>query len=271
MSTLVRSETARADAPLVAAAGGRLSTTDGRPRWWYELLLVAVLYLIYDGSRLLPDASRHTADRNAGHILSLERWLHLTPEPWLNSGLHGLTVLPVVAALFYESLHYLVTPVVLIWMYRKRPSRYRRARTWLALMTMIGLLGFLFFPVTPPRLFDPSRFYDIVAEQHQWGWWSAHGEAPRGLGSMVNEFAAMPSLHVGWALWCGWLVMRYARHSVLRVLGALYPALTILVVMATGNHYLLDAVAGVLVATLSHAAVTLAARRRARRRPLTST
>jgi hypothetical protein len=249
MSTLVRSETA----PTVASAPRAVAAP---LRWWRELILVGLLYLIYDGSRLLPEAGRHTADRNAGHVLGLERSLHLTPEPWLNSGLHGLAVVPVIAALFYETLHYLITPIVLIWMYRTHAPDYRRARTWLAVMTMIGLLGFLFFPVTPPRLYDPSRFYDIVAESHNWGWWSAHGEAPRGLGSMVNEFAAMPSLHVGWALWCGVLLIRFARHTTLRVLGAVYPVVTALVVMATGNHYLLDVVGGVVVAALSRAIVS---------------
>jgi hypothetical protein len=67
------------------------------------------------------------------------------------------------------------------------------------------------------------------------------------MGALANEYAAMPSLHVAWALWAGWLIIRHAKHSVFRVLGASYPVFTTFVVMATGNHYLLDVVAGAAV------------------------
>jgi len=80
------------------------------------------------------------------------------------------------------------------------------------------------------------------------------------VGSFTNQFAAMPSLHVGWALWCGWQMVRHGRHLVTRALGVLYPALITLVVIATGNHYLLDAVAGVAVVILAMAAVGVTVR-----------
>ena len=101
---------------------------------------------------------------------------------------------------------------------------------------------------------------------HRFGWWGSGGTAPHGLGSFVNEYAAMPSLHVGWALWCGVQVYSHARHRIVRAVGVAYPVLTAVVVMATGNHYLLDAFAGVAVAVLSWALVrgveTLRLRRR---------
>ena len=75
--------------------------------------------------------------------------------------------------------------------------------------------------------------------------------APRGLGGLTNEYAAMPSLHVAWALWCGWQVAAYARHKWVRVVGVLYPVSTVIAVMGTGNHFFLDVVGGVVVLLLA--------------------
>ena len=92
------------------------------------------------------------------------------------------------------------------------------------------------------------------------GRWSTDASVPRGVGSFTNQFAAMPSLHVGWALWCGLQMLRHGKHLVTRLSGIAYPALITLVVVATGNHYLLDAFAGVAVVVLAMAAVGTTAR-----------
>jgi hypothetical protein len=100
---------------------------------------------------------------------------------------------------------------------------------------------------------------DTLAATRNWGWWGGEGSVPRGLGALTNQFAAMPSLHVGWAIWCGVLIATYARRRWVKALGIAYPIATTVVVMATGNHYLLDAVAGALtmgVGALLSAAVT---------------
>jgi membrane-associated phospholipid phosphatase len=75
------------------------------------------------------------------------------------------------------------------------------------------------------------------------------------VGQFTNEFAAMPSLHVGWALWCGWQLVRHGKHRITQIAGVLYPALMVVIVIATGNHYLLDAAAGVAVVVLAGMAV----------------
>jgi hypothetical protein len=158
-----------------------------------------------------------------------------------------VTLLAVLAAYFYSTMHYLVTPCVLIWMYRRHPGEYRFARTTLALSTVLGLVGFHLVPTAPPRLLDGSGIRDSLADVSRWGWWGGEGSVPRGLGSLSNQFAAMPSLHVGWAVWCGVLLVRYSSSRLVKVLGVLYPLTTSLVVLATGNHYLLDVFAGVFV------------------------
>lgn len=86
-----------------------------------------------------------------------------------------------------------------------------------------------------------------MARYSAYGWWGGEASAPRGLGGLTNQFAAMPSLHVGWALWCGIALWRHGRRPLVRALGAAYPAVTTLVVMGTANHYFLDAVAGAAV------------------------
>jgi membrane-associated phospholipid phosphatase len=187
------------------------------------------------------------ANDNGWSLLHAERHLHATPERWLNQLLWHLPGLAVPSAYFYATLHFIVTPSVLVWLYRRHAVLYRHARRVLLTATIGSLVGFWLFPAAPPRLLRGSGIRDTLADVHQWGWWSGPTSAPRGLGGLANEFAAMPSLHMAWALWAGWLIARQAKHQVIRILGASYPVLTAFVVMATGNHYLLDVVAGAAV------------------------
>jgi hypothetical protein len=215
-----------------------------RPAWWLELVLVAFLYALYELARHLRTDDVATAMSNGRAILSWEQAWHLDPERLLNQDLSQLTLVAVLAAYFYATLHYVVTPVVLVWMYRSHPEHYRMARTTLAASTLTGLLGYYFLPTAPPRLLSGAGFDDLLEDVHEWGWWSGDGSVPRGLGGLSNQFAAIPSLHVGWALWCGVLIAMYARRRIVRWVGALYPVMTSIVVVATGNHYLVDTVAG---------------------------
>ena len=213
--------------------------------WQLELLLVAAIYLAYDGSRLLVSGGLGEAVRNARGLIDVEQWLHLDPERWLNSTFSSQQLLGIPADYAYATLHYLVTPAVLVWLWRRHRDQYRRARTWLGITTVLALVGFILFPAAPPRLMPASYgFTDTMAQHAAIGWWSGAASAPKGLGSMTNEFAAMPSLHVGWSLWCGLLLFRLARDRTVRILGLLYPLVITMVVMGTGNHYLLDCVAG---------------------------
>ncbi|MEV0742709.1 phosphatase PAP2 family protein [Streptomyces sp. NPDC050549] len=129
-----------------------------------------------------------------------------------------------------------------------RPPPPPTARTWLMISTLIGLVGFTMLPTTPPRLLTGGYgFIDTMAQYGSYGWWGADASAPRGLGHLTNQYAAMPSLHVGWSLWWGLMLFRLGRHWSVRALGATYPVVTVLVVLGTANHYLMDAAVGVLV------------------------
>ncbi|WP_189132342.1 phosphatase PAP2 family protein [Wenjunlia tyrosinilytica] len=238
-----------------------------RLRWWTELLLIGALYGAYSFGRLLARGDVSTALDHGKRILHVERVLRLDMERALNGLLTHSTAVGVACDFAYAALHYLVTPAVLLWMWHRRQKHYSAVRTWLAISTVLGLVGFTLMPTAPPRLLERSYgFVDSMAQYASFGWWGSEASAPRGLGGMTNQYAAMPSLHVGWALWCGVLLWRYGRSPAVRVLGVLYPLVITFVVMATANHYLLDAVAGAAVmgigALLARPAMRLADRLR---------
>ncbi|SEG79321.1 PAP2 superfamily protein [Actinacidiphila yanglinensis] len=232
----------------ITATAPRAAAYRGRLRWWTELPLIAVVYALHSGARLLVRGDVSGAVQHGADILHFEQIVHLDPEHWFNRLFTDHAFLGVPADFAYASLHYIVTPSVLVWLWRRRPTHYRVARTWLMLSTLIGLIGFTLVPTAPPRLLTGHHgFIDTMAQYGSYGWWGTDASAPRGMGDLTNQYAAMPSLHVGWSLWCGIMLFRYGRHWTVRTIGVLYPLVTAFVVMGTANHYLMDAAAGVLV------------------------
>ena len=229
------------------------------PRWLREVVLVGTIYGAYELSRGVQDGAVSIATRNGRDILHWEQSLDIAPEKLFTHALVSVTPLAVAAAYFYSTMHYVITPVVLVWMYRCHARQYRTARTALAFSTILGLIVFYLVPTAPPRLLANAGIPDALFDVRNWGWWGGDGSVPRGLGGLTNQFAAMPSLHVGWSLWCGFLLARYASRRWVKVLGVLYPLVTTFVVLATGNHYLLDAIAGSAVMVVG-AGLALAAR-----------
>jgi PAP2 superfamily len=219
-----------------------------RPRAVRELALLAVLYVGYSAARLLADGDPSRAITNARRLLDLEAGLHVDVESWANHLLTGVPGLALAGSYWYSALHYLVTPTVLIWVYRRHPLGYRRVRNALVIATATGLAGFVLLPMAPPRMLP--GYVDTLATTAAHGWWGSDASAPKGLGGLTNELAAMPSLHVGWALWVAWVVVLCSRSGWLRALAATYALGTVLVVVGTANHYVLDAVAGAAVVGL---------------------
>ncbi|MFI9394711.1 phosphatase PAP2 family protein [Streptomyces bauhiniae] len=218
------------------------------PRWWTELPLILLVYGCYTAGRLLARGDVSSAVDHGLAILGIEKALYLNAEHPLNRLFTAEPWLGVPADFWYASLHYVVTPAVLVWLFRARAEHYRAARTWLMTSTFIGLIGFTLLPTCPPRLLSPGHgFVDTMAHYSSYGWWGGEASAPRGLGGMTNQYAAMPSLHVGWALFCGVVLWKYGRTRWARVAAVGYPLLTAIVVMGTANHYFLDAVAGAAV------------------------
>ena len=224
-----------------------------------ETALVLVLLLAYTRIRLVASDDRSVAVGHASDVLHLERLLHLDVEAAVNAALGALPPLEVAASYWYAALHYTVTPLVLVLLYRARPAEYRRLRTALVLATAVALIGYVALPTAPPRLL--GGYTDTLAATSSLGWWGAEGSAVRGAGGAVNQFAAMPSMHVGWALWCSLVLWRLARTRRARVLAAGYAPVTALVVVATGNHWVLDVLAGALLVALAWVLVQARPRR----------
>lgn len=228
--------------PTMSTSAGRVAVPR-RPSAWAEIALIAALYAGYSATRVLVDADPAVAMANGELVLTMERAIGLDVEAAVVAWLVDSTVLSVLAGYLYALLHYTVTPAVLVWVYRRHPDSYRSARLILLAATSIALVCYFWVPTAPPRLLSDT-YPDVLALTSQWGWWGAEASAPRGLGSLTNQYAALPSMHVGWAAWCGVVVAVLARRTWVRVAAVAYPVLVTVVVVGTGNHWVLDAVAG---------------------------
>ncbi|MET0766093.1 MAG: phosphatase PAP2 family protein [Aeromicrobium sp.] len=233
-----------------------------------EIALLATLWIFYSLSRLVAADDLSSARGRAGDLLHLERYVHLDIEAWLNQALAPINGIAVPMSFWYASLHYLVTPAVLAFLYFWHRSDYAPARNAIVIGSAIGLVCYLLVPMAPPRLMPDSGYLDVLAQTSSVGWWGGDASAPAGLGHITNELAAMPSLHVGWTVWVAWAVWPHTGRLG-RALACAYVAGTFLVVIATGNHWVLDAVAGAAVIGLGILVADRLARRRARPDPST--
>lgn len=233
-----------------------LRTPTVRPRWWLDALVIGWLCWVYDIVANLAPLRLHAAIDHGRGLLGVERVLHLDPELTLNRWLRAHHLLSSVLSYYYDNAHFVVTLGLLGWLWWRRAGDYRPLRNMLVLINVIGLAVFWLYPVAPPRMLP--GFEDVVAASHTLGSWHTGS-----LASAANQLAAMPSLHMAWAAWCAVVLWRIApRARVWRTLALLYPCLTALAVMATGNHYLLDVLAGVVTAALAAALAAIVERRR---------
>lgn len=226
-----------------------------------EIALLATLWIAYSASRYVARDDVEAARGRAADILHIERFLHLDIESWLNHALTPINEIAVPMSFWYASLHYLVTPAVLAWLFFRHRADYPRARNALVIGSAIGLVCYMLIPTAPPRLLPGGHYLDALAQTAQFGWWTDHASAPAGLGQVTNELAAMPSLHVGWTIWVAWAVWRHT-NVVGRAVAVTYAMGTTFVVVATGNHWVLDALAGALVVAMG---IVLSGRLEARR------
>ncbi|MEU5087838.1 phosphatase PAP2 family protein [Streptomyces sp. NPDC021356] len=210
-----------------------------RPRLWFEILLIAVSYWTYSLIRNAVPEQKAAALRNARWVWRTEHHLGIAVERAVNHAADSVTWLIVGMNYYYATLHFVITVGVLVWLYRVHPGRYAAARLALFATTGVALLGYYLYPLAPPRLMTGGRFVDTVQVHHTWG-----SMASGDLKHMSNQYAAMPSMHIGWSLWCGLTIFALTALPWARVLAALYPAATLVVIIATANHFWLDAVGG---------------------------
>jgi hypothetical protein len=227
-----------------------------------ELGAMALLAIIYNTVRAGGGSDKTHAMAHARDIARIEGWIFDHLELTLDHWIVGVPVLAVAACYFYALMHYVMTPTILVLSRRRGGWRYWRGYWALVVGSAIALVIYANWPLAPPRLMPELGTIDVMQHFANAGWWGDAASAPRGLGDATNQFAAMPSLHFGWSLWCGIQMWGFGgRRPVLwKVAAVTYPLLQALVVLATANHFLLDVLGGATCILLGYAIVTLVGR-----------
>jgi hypothetical protein len=232
-------------------------------RWWKEVLFIVAFYAVYSFVRNKGTGSESVtaAFHHAKSVIRIERLLGLYQEESIQDLFLGQTWFIRFWDIFYGTCHFIVTAFALVWCFRQRPDRYPRWRNTLAATTALALIGFAFFPLMPPRLL-PARYGFVDTLDKIGGLWSFNSGAMK---SVSNQYAAMPSLHFGWSLWCALVLWPAARdRRWLRVVIAAYPVATLFAIIVTANHFWLDAAGGAAALGVGYAlASALTARSRA--------
>jgi membrane-associated phospholipid phosphatase len=224
-----------------------------------EVVLIGLAVVAYFGVRGLTEGSSDTAVDNALRVIDVERLLGLPYGQRLQDALLQFPGSETAMNVVYIWAHWPVIFLVACWLFAARHRTYCLLRSTFLISGAVGLIVFATFPVAPPRLIGLG-VEDTITE---------HSYAYRVLQppAFVNQYAAMPSLHFGWDLLMGGALVVEARWRVFRVLGALLPALMAVAVLATANHFVLDVIAGAVVAALGLLAAIALRRWRERRLP----
>jgi len=224
-------------------------------RWWKEVLYVLAFYGVYSAIRNTQGSasvSAHHALHNAMDLIRVERAVGLFHESTIQHFfLHAGRTFMEFWNLFYGTFHFIVTTGALIYIFRRFPERYARWRNTLALTTALALIGFALYPLMPPRLLDlHGLHYGFVDTLERFGsLWSFDSGT---MEKISNQYAAMPSLHFAWSLWCALVLFPVLRRNWTKALAAIYPALTLFAIVVTANHYVLDAAGGAVCLSLGY-------------------
>ncbi len=243
-------------------------------RWWHEVGFIVLVYVAYSavrnqfgsgaGTSIDADPAFHHGEaiiqlqRNMGLYFedSLQRWYLDLPGDGLIRFWN----------VYYGIFHFVVTGAALVWCYRAAPWRYRLWRNTLAATTLVALFGFATFSLMPPRLMDdpgiyggcrvhaagqdlpeaageaPCDKFGFVDTIAVYGGWASFGSDE--MAAVSNQYAAMPSMHIGWSTWCAFVMVPLIRRRWLKALAAAYPLFTLFCIIVTANHYWIDGVGG---------------------------
>lgn len=245
-----------------------------RVLWWKEAMIVAVFYLVYSwtrnqfgSNRIAADGIPENAFTNAERVIRIERLMGLYHEETIQELFLSSTQFIQILNAFYGTAHFFVTIAVFALLFWKRPAVFPQWRNTLAAMTALAIIGFALFPLMPPRLLDEPcprdadgeyggacieseyrsagggfGFVDTLADYG--GPWSFDSDQ---VASISNQYAAMPSLHIGWSTWCAVAIWPLLRRRWHRIAVLAYPLLTMFTIIVTGNHFWIDGAGGLLV------------------------
>ncbi|MDX6506217.1 MAG: hypothetical protein QOG06_861 [Gaiellaceae bacterium] len=219
------------------------------PRGWADLGRQVAIWFgflgAYQVARGLADRNPPRAFDNGLHVIGIERHLHGLFELSLQRLVDGSQLLATAASWTYWNSEFTVLGLAMLWVYLRRNDAFVRFRNAILLANVFGLIGYVLLPTAPPRMFPDLGFDDTL---------SGFGALNHGSGLVefaANPYAAMPSLHAADALIIGLVLFSVCRTRVAKGLWLLWPAWVWFSVMATGNHFWLDVVGGVIVASLA--------------------
>ena len=219
------------------------------PKGWGDLLWQFALFLIaYQGYQLvrgLADGKAEIAFENGQRVIDLERALGTFFEPGLQQALIDHTWLIDTANYMYVNAQFVITTGFLAWLYLARNEHFYFVRNMFMVAMAVALVGYAAFPTAPPRFFTEAGFTDTILA-------ATDVDPDSGaVGLLVNQYAAVPSMHIAFALMISVPGRALARSAAARGFWSVYPGLVFFVVVVTANHYWLDAAAGAAVACVA--------------------
>jgi hypothetical protein len=256
-----------------------------RTWWWKEILIMGAFYFIYSLTRNRFGSIRVSGDdiplhsfTNAMRVIRFERAIGLYHEESIQQWFLPYKWFIQLMNTYYGTAHFAVTIGVFFVLMNRRKDVFPLFRNALAAMTGLAIIGFALFPLMPPRLLDapcPGTATTVVAGKEiarttfggdcistklrnyngatEFGFVDTLKEYggpwdfdSGGIAKRSNQYAAMPSLHIGWASWCAFAIWPLARRKWIRAAVLLYPALTLFCIVVTGNHFWLDGIGGIL-------------------------
>ena len=219
------------------------------PHGWPDVVRqIALFAAAYYGYRVVRGAvygRAATAFENARNLIDAERALHVFVEPTVQAWASGSHLVVDVASWIYINCQTTITLSALIWLYLFRNESFYFVRNMMVVGMVLALIGYIVLPTAPPRFFPEWGFVDSVAQ------FTGVRSDSVAIDALFNPYAAVPSMHVAFALMIGWPLALLVRSSVVRVLWIVYPFVMTFVIVVTANHFILDALLGGLTACAS--------------------
>lgn len=220
----------------VERALGQLRRRDGLR----QIAIVIGAIASYEAARGAMQTNWAQAVTNAHHVMRLEQLSGLAWEQWLQAAFLGVPGIVKAMNIFYFVGHFVLTGIFFVWLYHRSRAGFRVFRNGFLLATLVSVVIHWRFPTAPPRLADVDLI-DTLRLFSNIDIGSPHSTA------LSNPVAAVPSLHAGFAFGVGLGLVHYGRSLFTRALGIVYPIAAVLTIIVTGNHFVLDAVAGMVV------------------------
>jgi hypothetical protein len=210
-----------------------------------QLSLFVMADILYETVRGVAESNPAVAFTNARAIVDFEQSTGLFFEQGLQAWAMGQRVLIDMANFMYVNSHFVMTTGALVWLYLRHNDRFYFVRNMFMVAMGLALVGYVLMPTAPPRFFPELGFVDTIA-------YYVNVKHDSGLVALFfNPYAAVPSMHVAFALMISVPAFLVVRSRLAKVVWVVYPLVITFVVLVTGNHWFMDAVAGAFVAGTS--------------------